>query len=185
MPSLTPPVIISRGVTRHDRFIRREPRQPELHQQQWRNRRYHKAPLCDRSSCIGSDHHRRVIWRATRHDGHWLGQRRARVACVGRGEDSDAVPPDVRNGPQERLGARAGVNLGGLAREREVAAPRVARGNLSGTWTCGRAYVMLSPAIDDVICGQPCDGCCNRALENVIASRDWAADGAGVVSMPE
>jgi len=41
-------------------------------------------------------------------------------------EAGDAAPPDIRNRPQERLGASKGVNLGVAAREREAAPPRVA-----------------------------------------------------------
>ena len=179
MPSPTSPVIISRGVTRHARFIRREPSEPELHPRQLRRRKYHTAPSlhdCSSStvfttaavvltapSCVGSHRRRHVVWRATRHDGHWLGRRRV---CWTR--QGTAAPPDIRNGPQKRLGVSTGVNL--AAREREAAAPRIVRGNLSITWTRGRAYVMSSAVIDDVICGQSCDGCCNGARENVIAS---------------
>ena|SRR5260221_14544173 len=85
-------------------------------------------------------------------------------------EAGDAAPPDIRNGPQERLGTSTGVNLGAPAREREAAAPRVACGNPDVDWTRGRAYVMLNPASDDVICGLTCDGYWDGAREDVIAS---------------
>jgi len=54
-------------------------------------------------------------------------------------EAGDAAPPDIRNGPQEGLGASAGVNLGAPAREREAAPRRVARGNPGVAWARGRA----------------------------------------------
>ena len=41
-------------------------------------------------------------------------------------ETGDAAPPDIRNGPKERLGANAGVHLGAATREREAARPRFA-----------------------------------------------------------
>ncbi len=85
-------------------------------------------------------------------------------------EAGDAAPPDIRNSLQERLGASAGVNLGAAAREREAPPPRVARGNPGVAWTRGRAYVMLNPASEDVICGLTWDGCCDGAREDVIAS---------------
>src|SRR5712691_11521154 len=85
-------------------------------------------------------------------------------------EAGGAAPSDIRNVPQECLGASVGVNLGAPARERKAAAPRVARGNPGVAWTRGRAYVMLNPASDDVICGLTCNGCWDGAREDVIAS---------------
>ena len=125
MPSLIPLVIISQGVARHDRFIRREPRHPELHQRKWRRRRYHTAssataaaappspPPLSRSRPPAASEAIIIValyGGATRHDGIWLRRRHAQVACDGRGGDSDAAAPDIWNGPQERLGASAGVN---------------------------------------------------------------------------
>ena len=58
---------------------------------------------------------------------------------LGLDEAGDTAPPDIRNGPQERLGASAGVNLGEPAREREAAPRHVACGNPSVAWTRERA----------------------------------------------
>jgi len=58
---------------------------------------------------------------------------------LGLDEAGDTAPPDIRNGPQERLGASAGVNLGEPAREQEAAPPRIACGNPGVAWTRERA----------------------------------------------
>ena len=71
----------------------------------------------------------------------------------------DTAPPDVQNGPQEHLGASAGINLGELVRGQEAALPC---DKLRRTGILGR---------DDVICGLTCDdGCCNGGHKNMITS---------------
>ena len=44
---------------------------------------------------------------------------------------------------------------------------------------------MLNPVSADMICGLSCDGCCDGAREDVIATVIGATDGTGVVSLPQ